>query len=230
MNFDLLFILYSSKGNYIFLLLKKENIVFFSSCDFSSTENPLETQSMRERAQSARSMTYEQIAIRLVIDRLYILQGFFRPEEPISRLIEFARQNLICPSIGDKDFYFYTTPPRTILSDLHKPFSAYNLAPAAFVHLGHRTISPLNIQLAKNIPIRTIEEANQLTAHYVFKRARPDNEQERSSSSSSSSLYNDRPVSAASLTPRSAPRNPVGNSMDDKQLREKLRKFLPGKK
>jgi len=181
---------------------------------------------MRERAQSARSMTYEQIAIRLVIDKHYILQGFFRPEEPISRLIDFARQNLICPSIGDKDFYFYTTPPRTILSDLRKPFSAYDLAPAAFVYLGHRTISPLNIQLAKNIPIRTIEEANQLTAHYVFKRARPVNELERSSSS----LYNDRPVSAASLTPRSAPRNPVGNSMDDKQLREKLRKFLPGKK
>jgi hypothetical protein len=117
---------------------------------------------MRDRTQSARSMTYEQIAIRLIVNSRHILQGLFHPEEPTSRLVDFARANLICPHIGQPEFYLYTSPPRVILSDLRKPLSMYDLAPAAFVYLGHRTVSPLNVQLASNIPIRTIDEANQL--------------------------------------------------------------------
>jgi hypothetical protein len=192
----------------------------------STDESPLETRSMRERTQSARHMVYEQIAIRLVVNARCILQGLFRPEEPVSRLIEFARTHLICPQIGQTDFYLYTTPPRVVLSDLRKPLSAYDLAPAAVVHFGHRTISPLNVQLASNIAIRSIDEANQLAAQYVFSRARPMNERERERST----LYNERPASATSLINRPTSRNPTANHIDDKQLRDKLRKFIPGKK
>ncbi|UJR31924.1 hypothetical protein I4U23_019398 [Adineta vaga] len=186
---------------------------------------PLETRAMRDRAQSARHVVYEKIAIRLVVNTRCILQGLFRPEESISRLIDFARMYLICPQIGQPDFYFYTTPPRVVLSDLRKPFSAYDLAPAAFVHLGHRTISPLQIQLASNISIRSIDEANQLAAQYVFSRTRPMTEREHST------LYTERPSTATTTnTNRPTPRNPNASSIDDKQLREKLRKFIPGKK
>ncbi len=179
---------------------------------------------MRDRVHSARNMVYEQIAIRFVINSRYILQGLFRPEEPLSRLVDFARTNLICRHIEEKDFYLYTSPPRVVLSDLRKPLSAYDLAPAAFVYLGHRTVSPLNIQLASNIPIRTIDEANQIAAQYVFSRSRPMNEREQST------LYNERPMSATSLVTRPKPRNQPASTIDDKQLREKFRKFLPGKK
>ncbi len=195
------------------------NLLYLISTD----ENPLETRSMRERTQSASHMVYEQIAIRLVVNARCILQGLFRPEEPVSRLIEFARTHLIC---AQTDFYLYTTPPRVVLSDLRKPLSAYDLAPAAVVHFGHRTISPLNVQLASNVPIRSIDEANQLAAQYVFSRARPMNERERERST----LYNERPASTTSLTNRLTPRNPTANHIDDKQLRDKLRKFIPGKK
>jgi len=181
---------------------------------------------MRDRVHSARNMVYEQIAIRFVINSRYILQGLFRPEEPLSRLVDFARTNLICRHIEEKDFYLYTSPPRVVLSDLRKPLSAYDLAPAAFVYLGHRTVSPLDVQLASNIPIRSIDEANQLAAQYVFNRARPMNERERERST----LYNERPASATSLINRPTPRNPTANHIDDKQLRDKLRKFIPGKK
>lgn len=180
---------------------------------------------MRDRAQSARAIVHEQIAIRLVINSRFVLQGFFRPEEPALRLIDFARTNLICPHIGERDFYFYTSPPRVILSDLRKPLSAYDLAPAAFVYLGHRTISPLKVELSSNVPLRTIDEANQLAAHYVFSRSRPASAREQST------LYNERPMSATSLVTRPTPRNqPANSTIDDKQLREKFRKFLPGKK
>jgi len=191
---------------------------------FSTSENPLETRSMRDRAQSARNMVYEQIAIRFVVNSRYILQGLFRPEEPVSRLVDFARTTLICPHIGQTDFYLYTSPPRVELSDLRKPLSAYDLAPASFVYLGHRTVSPLDVQLASNIPIRTIDEANQLAAQYVFSRSRPKREHEHST------LYNERPTSATSLITRPTPRNPPASNVDDKQLREKLHKFLPKKK
>jgi hypothetical protein len=169
-------------------------------------------------------MVYEQIAIRLVVNSRYILQALFRPEEPVSRLVDFARTTLICPHIRQTDFYLYTSPPRVILSDLRKPLSAYDLAPAAFVYLGHRTVSPLDVQLASNIPIRTIDEANQLAAQYVFSRSRPMSERQHSA------LYNERPTSATSLITRPKPRNPPASTIDDKQLREKFRKFLPGKK
>ncbi|CAF3929554.1 unnamed protein product [Rotaria magnacalcarata] len=189
-------------------------------------DTPLETSSMRERAQSARSITYEQIAIRFVVNKRYILQGLFRPEEPVSRLIDFARATLICPQIGQTDFYLYTTPPRAVLSDWRRPLSDYDLAPAAFVHLGHKTVSPLHIEVASNIPIRTIDEANKLAAQYVFSRTRPSIDRERVRSA----LYNERPTTSASLTSRPTPRNPINSNIDDKTLRDKLRKFLPGKK
>jgi hypothetical protein len=181
---------------------------------------------MRDRAQSAHHLVYEQIALRLVVNTRYVLQGLFRPEEPVSRLLEFARTHLICPQIGQPDFYFYTTPPRVVISDMRKPLSTYDLAPAAFVHLGHRTVSPLNVQLASNIPIRSIDEANHLAAQYVFSRSRPMSEREREHST----LQNERPATATVTTTRPTPRNPTASTMDDKQLRDKLRKFLPGKK
>jgi hypothetical protein len=63
-----------------------------------------------------------------------------------------------------------------------------------------------------------------VAAKYVFSRSRPINERERST------LYNERPTSATSLTARPAQRNKPASTIDDKQLRDKLRKFLPGKK
>jgi hypothetical protein len=169
---------------------------------------------MRERT---RNIAYDYIAIRLVINSNNILQGLFYPEEPISNLIEFARTNLICPQLEKSDFYLYTSPPRVVLSDLNKSLSSYDLAPASYVYLGHRTISPLVIQLRPNIPIGTIDEASEIVAQYVFKRTKSINEDERLTTETNSGN-------------RSIKRNTPVNNVDDKDLRDKLRKFLPGKK
>jgi hypothetical protein len=168
---------------------------------------------MRDRVQSTRTALYEHLAIRLVVNSNYILQGLFYPDEPISNLMEFARTNLICSHLEQSDFYLYTSPPRVVLSDKTKSLSAYDLVPAAYVYLGHRTVSPLVIQLGSNIPIGSIDDANQFVQQYVFNRTQSMNIDGKSDSST-------QPIK----------RNTPATSADDKQLKDKLRKFLPGKK
>ena len=153
-----------------------------------------------------------------------ILQALFYPEEPVSNLMEFARANLIFPQLEQSDFYLYTSPPRVVLSDLKKPLSAYDLAPAAYVYLGHRTISPLVIQLAPNISIGNMNEANQIVKKYAFNRAGSINEDENNANS------NEASTTETSTTNRPIKRNPPTQHIDDKHLRDKMRKFLPGKK
>ena len=179
---------------------------------------------MRQRTQSARIVAYEHIAIRLVINSNNILQGLFYPDEPVSNLIEFARTNLICPQLNQSGFYLYTSPPRLVLSDVNKSLSSYDLIPAAYVYLGHRTVSPLNIQLASNISIGTLEQANQLVTQYVFNRTRSMNEDEKNAS------YNEKSTMETNTDNRPAKRNPPTNNVNDKDLRDKFRKFVPGKK
>jgi len=155
---------------------------------------------MRERAQSARQSAYEHIAIRLVLNSNNILQGLFYPHETLSHLTEFARTNLQCAELNDKDFYFYTSPPRLILSDRNKSLAAYDLIPAAYVYLGHRKISPLNIEVQSNVRVGSIAEANEIVAQHVFKQ-------------------------------QTSPNRPTKRTTtDEKQLRDKLQKFLPGRK
>ncbi|CAF1280871.1 unnamed protein product [Adineta ricciae] len=178
----------------------------------SEEENALETRSMRERAQSARANSYQHIAIRLVVNSSLVLQGLFYPQETVASLLEFVQANLICPQLNQAEFYLYTSPPRVVLSNLTKSLSSYDLIPAAYVYLGHRKVSPLSVELASNVPIGTIDEANQLVAQYVFNRSQA------------------LGVEDANATNRPVKRNTPMNNMDDKQIRDKLSKFLPGKK
>ena len=168
---------------------------------------------MRERAQAARNNSYKHIAIRLVVNSNIILQGLFHPQEPLSSLFEFVRTNLVSPQIEKSDFYLYTSPPRVVLSDLKKPLSTYDLAPASYVYIGHRTISPLVIELSPKIPIETIDNATEIVTKHVFNRSPSDSTEEGSSASS-----------------RPTKRNTAGTNVDDQQLRDKMRKFLSGKK
>jgi hypothetical protein len=179
---------------------------------------------MRERTQSARTVAYEHIAIRFVVNSNNVLQGLFYPDEPVSNLIEFARTNLVCSQLNQPGLYLYTSPPRVVLSDLNKSLSAYDLIPAAYVYLGHRTVSPLVIQLASNISIGTLDQANQIVTQYVFNRTRSMSEDEKNANS------NEKLTMETNSVNRSPKRNPPTNNMDDKNLRDKFSKFLPGKK
>lgn len=177
----------------------------------------METRLLRERAQSARQNAYKNIAIRLVVNSNTILQALFYPNEPLSNLMDFVRTNLVCPQIGQSDFYLYTSPPRVVLSDLKKSLANYDLAPASYVYLGHRTVSPLVVQLASNISLETMDQAGDIVTQYVFNRSRSNDDEEITTTDDGTAT-------------RSTKRNNASNVFDDKQLRDKMRKFLPGKK
>ena len=191
----------------------------------SSNDIPLQTHAMRYKENSQYGATYEQIAIRFVVNSRHILQGLFRPEEPVFRLLEFVRSNLVCENFRDADFYLYTSQPRVILEDLKKPLSDYDLVPAAFIYLGHRIVSPLNVKLSSSVPIRSLDEANRLVTEYVYKRSKQQDQ------ITPRSVVSERPTSVASVRNHvTTPRKSSTNDLDDKQLREKLKKFLPTRK
>ena len=181
---------------------------------------------MRERVKSTRTVAYEHISVRFVVNSTYILQGLFHPNEPVSNLLAFVRSNLVCPQLQQSAFYLYTSPPRVVLAELTKPLVAYDLAPAAYVYLGHRTVSPLQIQLATTVDIGTLEQANQLVKQYVFSRTRSMNDDEINAVSSARSTA----ATATGPSQTTSKRSTSTAHIDDKQLNEKLRKFLPGKK
>lgn len=179
---------------------------------------------MRERNRITRANSYEHIAIRLVINSNYALQALFYPQEPLSHLMEFARTHLVCRQLEQNDFYLYTSPPRVVLSDLTKPLSTYDLSPAAFVYIGHKTISPLVIELGSNVSIGTINQADEIVARYVFNRRGSINEDNNSITTNETSNTD------KSAATRPIKRNPPTQTVDNKHLRDKMAKFLPGKK
>lgn len=165
---------------------------------------------MRERVQSARTTHYETIAIRFLINRQYVLQGLFKSAETIVELTEFVRLHLRCPHLHQPDFYLYTSPPRQILADRKKTLLAYDLAPAAMVYLGHRKVTPLQIEANENVRRGTFDEANGIVKEFVFKRGREMNDDELQAAAAT----NKRPM----------------NAVDNQKLKDKFRNFLPGKK
>lgn len=161
---------------------------------------------MRERIQSSRSIRYEKLAIRFLVNSSFVLQAFFRPEEKSSVLFDFLRETFSSEIFNDKDFYLYTRPPKVVLSDLNKTLSSYDLAPASFVYLAHRKISPIKLELPENLAIGTIDEANDLVNKNVFSLVRSQND----------STSNKRPNHSVPIA--------------DQQLKDKMKKFFPGKK
>ena len=138
--------------------------------------------------------------------------------------MEFAQTNLVCPQLKQSNFYLFTSPPRTILSDLNKSLSAYDLVPAAYVYLGHRTVSPLIVQLVPNIRLGSIDEANQIVKQYVFNCTRPKTDNDNNA------CYNEQSTTETNTADRPIKRNLLTHNIDDKHIRDKLRKFLPGQK
>lgn len=166
---------------------------------------------MRERIQSARTVHYETIAIRFLINRQYVLQGLFKSSETIVELTEFVRLHLICPQLHQAEFYLYTSPPRQMLSDRTKTLLDYDLAPAAMIYLGHRKVTPLQIELNENLRHGSFHEANEIVKEFVFKCGREMNDDELQAATNKRSMTTKTPV-------------------DDEKLKDKFRKFLPGKK
>ena len=185
---------------------------------------------MRDRFQSVRTVQYEHVVIRVVCNSHLILQGLFLPHEPVSNLVEFIRRHLRSPHLNESGFYLYTRPPKVILSDSKKTLAAYDLAPAAYVYLAHRTVSPLIVELDSSVPIDTIEKANDLVAKQVYNRAQPLVVDEHSATTQSTLPTRTTTTMTNDPTSSSSKRVASANSVDNQYLKDKMRKFLPGSK
>ncbi|RUS75236.1 hypothetical protein EGW08_017001, partial [Elysia chlorotica] len=99
-------------------------------------DQPLLTSAMRAERLESMFDGYDRIVIRVQFPDRSVLQGLFRPREPVSALRSFVRENM--ENKNDK-FYLYTTPPKQVLKDDKSSLAVSKLAPAAFVHCGCET-------------------------------------------------------------------------------------------
>ncbi|XP_006814773.1 tether containing UBX domain for GLUT4-like [Saccoglossus kowalevskii] len=99
-------------------------------------EQPLMTRTLKETQAIKLMEKYPKVAIRVHFPDRLVLQGLFRPQEPVKSVMEFVKDNL-----DDKDmkFYLYTTPPKYVLTKENQSLLEAKLVPAANVYFGCET-------------------------------------------------------------------------------------------
>ncbi|XP_032834488.2 tether containing UBX domain for GLUT4 isoform X2 [Petromyzon marinus] len=96
-------------------------------------EAPLTTQALRESQELEKMKRYPQVVIRVQFPDRNILQGVFRPNEPVCALVELVRSCLEEPA---PPFYLYTAPPKRVLDASTQTLFKANLFPTSLVHFG----------------------------------------------------------------------------------------------
>ncbi|GFS12296.1 tether containing UBX domain for GLUT4 [Elysia marginata] len=99
-------------------------------------DQPLLTTAMRNERMESMFDNYDRIVIRVQFPDRSILQGLFRPREPLAALRSFVRENI---ENKDDKFYLYTAPPKEVLKDDTTSLAVSKLAPAALVYYGCET-------------------------------------------------------------------------------------------
>jgi len=84
----------------------------------------------REELRQKPYLKFKKTNIRIRFPDRYELQGTFDRNENIQQLGVFVSENLAFP---DRPFYFYTTPPKIVLSE-NESFLSLRLVPAAIVY------------------------------------------------------------------------------------------------
>lgn len=140
-----------------------------------SDEGMLMTRQMRELEQDRKAMRYSQIVIRVAFNDGLVLQGFFRPKEPVSALYSFVRDSI--DASGDHtDFHLFVTPPRVVLPDDTKStLFDFKLYPAALVHF--KGSKPIKFKPTLSDNLKNMNEADELVHENVHKQIRNVNDE-----------------------------------------------------
>ncbi|XP_060649389.1 tether containing UBX domain for GLUT4 [Drosophila nasuta] len=95
---------------------------------------PLLTSNLRElerqKAMLAKLNQYKDCVIRIQFPNRYVLQGIFKPHEPLSRVEDFVREFLTNPS---EQFHLFTIPPKKVLPS-SETLLELNCVPNAMLH------------------------------------------------------------------------------------------------
>lgn len=95
---------------------------------------PLLTSNLRElerqKAMLAKLNQYKDCVLRIQFPNRYVLQGIFKPHEPISRVEEFVRGFLVK---SNEEFHLFTIPPKKVLP-ANETLLELNCVPNAVLH------------------------------------------------------------------------------------------------
>ncbi|KAL7728685.1 hypothetical protein ACLKA6_004064 [Drosophila palustris] len=95
---------------------------------------PLLTSNLRElerqKAMLAKLNQYKDCVLRIQFPNRYVLQGIFKPHEPVSRVEDFVRAFLANPG---EQFHLFTIPPKKVLPS-NETLLELNCVPNAMLH------------------------------------------------------------------------------------------------
>lgn len=95
---------------------------------------PLLTSNLRElerqKAMLAKLNQYKDCVLRIQFPNRYVLQGIFKPHEPIARVEEFVRGFL---AKSNEEFHLFTIPPKKVLP-ANETLLELNCVPNAVLH------------------------------------------------------------------------------------------------
>ncbi|XP_017073654.1 tether containing UBX domain for GLUT4 [Drosophila eugracilis] len=135
-------------------------------------EAPLLTAKLRELERQknmlAKLNQYKDCVLRIQFPDRFVLQGMFKPHEPLSKVEEFIREFLAKPG---ENFHLFTIPPKKVLPS-NETLLELNFVPNAIVHFGFLKDS-LNAVTNRFVKDQYV---NQLTseegAHYAVQKYR----------------------------------------------------------
>ncbi|XP_043653634.1 tether containing UBX domain for GLUT4 [Drosophila teissieri] len=86
----------------------------------------------RQKTMLAKLNQYKDCVLRVQFPDRFVLQGIFKPHEPLSKVEEFVREFLVQPG---EQFHLFTIPPKKVLPS-DETLLELNFVPNAIVHFG----------------------------------------------------------------------------------------------
>ncbi|XP_016987113.1 tether containing UBX domain for GLUT4 [Drosophila rhopaloa] len=86
----------------------------------------------RQKTMLAKLNQYKDCVLRIQFPDRFVLQGIFKPHEPLSKVEEFVREFLAQPG---EQFHLFTIPPKKVLPT-NETLLELNFVPNAIVHFG----------------------------------------------------------------------------------------------
>jgi len=122
----------------------------------------------RQKAMLAKLNQYKDCVLRIQFPDRFVLQGMFKPHEPLSKVEDFVREFLVQPG---EQFHLFTIPPKKVLPS-GETLLELNFVPNAIVHFGFikDSLNAVSNRFVKE------EYVDQLTseegAHYAVQKYR----------------------------------------------------------
>ncbi|KAH8306161.1 hypothetical protein KR018_002798 [Drosophila ironensis] len=122
----------------------------------------------RQKTMLAKLNQYKDCVLRIQFPDRFVLQGMFKPHEPLSRVEEFVREFL--EKSGEK-FHLFTIPPKKVLPSA-ETLLELNFVPNAIVHFSFdkESLNGVNNRFLKNKYLDQV--SSEEGAHYAVKKYR----------------------------------------------------------